>query len=196
MADFGNPVVVGGQFSVLSTEIFFAIVGAQYDQGRAASLAWLLTLFALACSRCSAGCWARSYTTVSGKGDAGVPMALPDGVRGWSLHRAAVDRVHAGGLPVRLRRRLRADLGPRLHAHAGALRTAFALEWGEFGLVWAGTAWNSLFTTLKLAAISAPLTAALGLLIAWLLARTSFRGQGFFEFARCWPSRFPARCWA
>src|SRR5207237_4230956 len=48
MADFGNPVVVGGQFSVLSTEIFFAIVGAQFDQGRAASLAWLLTLFALA----------------------------------------------------------------------------------------------------------------------------------------------------
>jgi iron(III) transport system permease protein len=53
----------------------------------------------------------------------------------------------------------------------------------QFGLVWAGTAWNSLFTTLKLAGISAPLTAALGLLIAWLLARTSFRGQGFFEFS-------------
>lgn len=34
MADFGNPIVVGGQFAVLSTEIFFAIVGAQYDQGR------------------------------------------------------------------------------------------------------------------------------------------------------------------
>jgi iron(III) transport system permease protein len=31
-------------------------------------------------------------------------------------------------------------------------RTAFDLEWGEFGLVWAGTAWNSLFTTVKLAA--------------------------------------------
>ena len=39
--------MVGGQFSVLSTDIFFAIVGAQYDQGRAASLAWVLTLFAL-----------------------------------------------------------------------------------------------------------------------------------------------------
>jgi iron(III) transport system permease protein len=36
MADFGNPIIVGGQFSVLSTEIFFAIVGAQYDQGHAA----------------------------------------------------------------------------------------------------------------------------------------------------------------
>jgi iron(III) transport system permease protein len=47
IADFGNPIVVGGQFSVLSTEIFFAIVGAQFDQGRAATLAWILTLFAL-----------------------------------------------------------------------------------------------------------------------------------------------------
>ena len=28
MADFGNPIILGGQFSVLSTEIFFAIVGA------------------------------------------------------------------------------------------------------------------------------------------------------------------------
>jgi iron(III) transport system permease protein len=61
-------------------------------------------------------------------------------------------------------------------------RTAFDLQWGGHGLVWAGTAWNSLFTTIKLAAIAAPLCAALGLMIAWLLARTSFRGQRVFEF--------------
>ena len=42
MADFGNPLVLGGNFDVLSTEIFFAIVGAQYDQGRAAVLAMVL----------------------------------------------------------------------------------------------------------------------------------------------------------
>ena len=40
--DFGNPLVLGGNFDVLSTEIFFAIVGAQYDQGRAAVLAMVL----------------------------------------------------------------------------------------------------------------------------------------------------------
>ena len=34
IADFGNPIIVGGQYAVLSTDIFFAIVGAQYDQGR------------------------------------------------------------------------------------------------------------------------------------------------------------------
>ena len=63
------------------------------------------------------------------------------------------------------------------------LRTAFDLQWGTHGLVWAGTAWNSLFTTLKLSAIAAPVCAGLGLLIAWLLARTQFAGQRAFEFA-------------
>jgi iron(III) transport system permease protein len=185
MADFGNPVVVGGQFSVLSTEIFFAIVGAQYDQGRAASLAWVLTLFALAVFGLQR--WVlgrRSYTTVSGKGDAGVPMALPPGVRRL---------VHAVALPW-----MAFTLLVYLFAFAGGFvqtwgrdytltlahfRTAFDLEWGAFGIVWAGTAWNSFFTTIKLAAVSAPLTAALGLLVAWLLARTRFRGQGLFEFS-------------
>ena len=185
MADFGNPVVVGGQFSVLSTEIFFAIVGAQYDAGRAASLAWVLTAFALAVFALQRGLLGRrSYTTVTGKGDSGLPMPLPPAVRravrGIALPWMAFTLVvylfaFAGGFVQTWGR----DYTPTL-AH---FRTAFALDWGEFGIVWAGTAWNSFFTTFKLAAIAAPLTASLGLLIAWLLARTEFRGQGAFEFA-------------
>ena len=185
MADFGNPIVVGGQFSVLSTEIFFAIVGAQYDQGRAASLAWILTLFALAVFAIQRAVLGKqNYTTVSGKGDGGVAMPLPRRVR---------QVVNAVALPW-----IAFTLLVYLFAFAGGFvqtwgrdytltlnhfRTAFALEWGSFGLVWAGTAWNSFFTTIKLAAISAPLTAGLGLLIAYLLARTEFRGQGLFEFS-------------
>ena len=184
MADFGNPIVVGGQFAVLSTEIFFAIVGAQYDQGRAASLAWVLTLFALAVFAVQRGLLGRqNFTTVSGKGDAGVPMALPDGVRRlinavalpWIAFTLVVYLfAFAGGFVQTWGR----DYTPTL-AH---FKTAFSLEWGSFGLVWTGTAWNSLFTTIKLAAAAAPMTAGLGLLIAWLLARTRFRGRGLFEF--------------
>nr|WP_235503979.1 MULTISPECIES: iron ABC transporter permease [unclassified Acidovorax] len=185
MADFGNPIVVGGQFSVLSTEIFFAIVGAQYDQGRAASLAWILTFFALTVFAIQRGLLGKqNFTTVSGKGDAGIAMPLPTGVRRV---------VHSIALPW-----MAFTLIVYLFALAGGFvqtwgrdytitlahfRTAFSMEWGEFGIVWAGTAWSSLFTTLKLAAISAPLTATLGIGIAWLLARTEFRGQGAFEFA-------------
>ncbi|MEO6031540.1 MAG: iron ABC transporter permease, partial [Burkholderiaceae bacterium] len=184
IADFGNPIVVGGQFAVLSTDIFFAIVGAQYDQGRAAALALILSGFALVVFAIQRKLVGRgSYTTVSGKCDAGVPMALPDGLqRGivaiavpW-LAFTAVVYVFAflGGFVQTWGR----DYTPTL-AH---FTKAFDIQWGEFGLVWAGTAWNSLFTTLRLAALAAPLCAALGLLIAWLLARTRFKGQGVFEF--------------
>ncbi|AGU48270.1 putative ABC transporter, permease protein [Variovorax paradoxus B4] len=184
IADFGNPVVVGGQFSVLSTDIFFAIVGAQYDQGRAASLAWVLTIFALGVFALQRGVLGRqNYTTVSGKGDAGIAMALPDGVR-RTIHCIALPWIaftavvylfaFAGGFVQ--------TWGRDYSFTLDHFKNAFALEWGQFGLVWAGTAWNSLLTTLKLAGISAPITAALGLLIAWLLARNEFKGQGVFEF--------------
>jgi iron(III) transport system permease protein len=185
IADFGNPIIVGGQYSVLSTDIFFAIVGAQYDQGRAASLALVLTGFALAVFFIQQRVLGRAnYTTVSGKGDAGVAMALPDGVRRLCLSTAGpwllftvVVYVFAfiGGFVQTWGR----DYTPTL-AH---FRTAFDLQWGVHGLVWAGTAWNSLFTTVKLAAIAAPLCAGLGLLISWLLARTQFAGQRAFEFS-------------
>ncbi len=185
IADFGNPVVVGGQYAVLSTDIFFAIVGAQYDQGRAASLALILTGFALTVFFIQQRVLGKtSYTTVSGKGDAGVAMALPDGVRRLCLGVAGpwlaftvVVYVFAfvGGFVQTWGR----DYTPTL-AH---FRTAFDLQWGEHGLIWAGTAWNSLFTTVKLAAIAAPLCAAIGLLISWLLSRTQFMGQRAFEFA-------------
>lgn len=185
IADFGNPIVVGGQYAVLSTDIFFAIVGAQYDQGRAASLALILTLFALIVFFIQRRVLGKTnFTTVSGKGDAGLPMALPDNVRRlatgvagpWLAFTAIVYVfAFAGGFVQTWGR----DYTPTL-AH---FRTAFDLQWGEHGLVWAGTAWNSLFTTLKLAAIAAPICSAIGLTISWLLARTQFRGQGLFEFA-------------
>jgi iron(III) transport system permease protein len=183
MADFGNPIVVGGQYSVLSTEIFFAIVGAQFDQGRAAALALLLTAFALTVFFLQQRVLGRTgYTTVSGKGDAGLPMPLPDGIKRlcaavavpWLGFTVVIYLFAFIGGFVRTWGR---DYTPTLQH----LITAFDLQWGSHGLVWTGTAWNSLFTTLKLAGIAAPITAALGLLIAWLLARTQFVGQRAFE---------------
>jgi iron(III) transport system permease protein len=184
IADFGNPIVVGGQYAVLSTDIFFAIVGAQYDQGRAASLALILTGFALIVFFVQQRLLGRtSYTTVSGKGDAGVAMDLPErvrrlcvGIAGPWLAFTLVVYVFAfiGGFVMTWGR----DYTPTFKHFI----TAFALEWGQHGLVWAGTAWNSLFTTIKLAAIAAPICAAIGLLISWLLARTQFVGQRAFEF--------------
>ncbi len=185
MADFGNPIIVGGQFAVLSTEIFFAIVGAALDPGMAAALALVLTSFALAVffvqRRVLAG---SSFTTVSGKGDAGVAMPLPPvvlqvcrSVAGpWLLFTVVVYVfAFAGGFVQTWGRDFTFTL-----AH---FKTAFDVQVGEFGWVFAGTAWKSLFTTLTLSAMAAPVCAGLGLLMAWLLARTEFRGKAVFEFS-------------
>ena len=132
IADFGNPIIVGGQYAVLSTDIFFAIVGAQYDQGTAASLALILTAFALTVFFIQQRVLGKtSYTTVSGKGDAGMAMPLPDGVRRLCLGVAlpwlaftVVVYVFAfvGGFVQTWGR----DYTPTL-AH---FRTAFDLQWG------------------------------------------------------------------
>jgi len=49
-------------------------------------------------------------------------------------------------------------------------------------MIWAGAGWSSFWTTVKLSAIAAPITAALGLLAAYLLTRQRFAGQSLFEF--------------
>ena len=118
MADFGNPLVLGGNFDVLSTEIFFAIVGAQYDQAQAAILAFVLLFFTLGAFYAQRF-WLgkKSYTTVSGKGDAGVHPHLPKSIcqlclRGGGL----LDAVHATDLRDDLLRQLRQAVGCRFLA--------------------------------------------------------------------------------
>ena len=185
IADFGNPIIVGGQFAVLSTEIFFAIVGAQFDQSRAATLAWILTLFAFAVFAIQRGVVGKKqYTTVSGKGDAGVSMQLPKRLRQvalavtvpWLAFTLVVYVFAFSGGFVKVWGR---DYTFTL-AH---FQTAFGWSWTQGVFQLDGVAWASLWNTVRLAAASAPMTAAVGLLIAWLLARTQFRGQSLFEFS-------------
>lgn len=185
IADFGNPIILGGSYAVLSTEIFFAIVGASLDQGMAAALALVLTAFALTVFFVQRSLLGNtSFTTVSGKGDAGVPMELPTAVRRvcvwvagpWLAFTVVVYLfAFAGGFVKTWGRDYSLTL---MH-----FKTAFDLQIGEHGWLWAGTAWNSLFNTMLLAGIAAPICASIGLLIAWLLARTEFRGKAVFEFS-------------
>ena len=184
LADFGNPIVLGGSFGVLSTEIFFAVVGAQVDFGRAATLALVLLGFALTAfliQRRVLG--TRSYVSMTGKGDAGLQQGLPGWIRRlafavaipWAMLTILVYALALAGGFVKIWGR---DWTPTL-SHFGR---AFAIDWGVNGIVWSGGAWSSLFTTLKLAGVAAPLTAACGLLASWLLTRQRFVGRTALEF--------------
>jgi iron(III) transport system permease protein len=184
MADFGNPLVLGGNFDVLSTEIFFAIVGAQYDQAQAAILALVLLFFTLSAfyaQRFWLG--SKSYTTVSGKGDAGVHPHLPNGLK-YSVYTVAVAWA---AFTILIYATIFYGSFVKLWGVDHTLTfthyvKSFAVGWNEFGIHWIGSAWSSFWTTITISLISAPLTAAIGLLTAYLLVRQDFAGKNGFEF--------------
>ncbi|XAZ26133.1 iron ABC transporter permease (plasmid) [Sinorhizobium sp. B11] len=186
MADFGNPLVLGGSHGVLSTEIFFAVVGSQNDPSRAAVLAMILLCFTLSAFLAQRFWLAgKNFATVTGKGDSGQHIALP---RGVSI------AVHAVVIPWMIF---------TIIVYAMILFGGFVRTWGldntlttehyirafsigfrdDGGLAWTGVAWNSFWTTMEIALISAPLTAAVGLLTAYLIVRQKFAGRNLFEFA-------------
>ncbi len=184
MADFGNPLVLGGNFDVLSTEIFFAIVGAQYDQGRAAVLAMILLFFTLSAFYAQRKFVGRkSYTTISGKGDAGIHPLIPAGLAIpvlviaaiWALFTAVVYGMIVYGSFVEL-------WGVNNTVTFKHYVTAFSVRLEDSGIRWSGAAWDSFWTTIKIAIIAAPLTAIVGLITAYLLTRQSFPGKNSFEF--------------
>jgi iron(III) transport system permease protein len=185
LADFGNPIVLAGNFEVLSTKIFFAVAGAQYDAGRAAVLAIVLlalTLLAFVLQQRWVG--RTSYVTVSGKGDGGAPAALPRRLWLTCFWIAAAFIVFTlmcyaviltGGF---VRDIGRGDMTPSFRHFLDGFR----LEWAARGLLFSGSAWDSLFTTIEVALVAAPLTALVGLLSAYVITRHRFAGRRAFEF--------------
>ncbi len=185
LADFGNPLVLGGNFNVLSTEIYFAIVGAVADPAKAAILAIALlslTLGAFLLQRMWVG--KKSYATVTGKADSGQHAALSSGVRiaayatalPWAAFTAVVYSMIVFGSFVKL-------WGyDNTFTWAHYVR-AFGIKHTAHGWRFSGVAWDSYFTTLQIASIAAPLTAIVGLATAYLLVRQKFFGKDAFEFS-------------
>ena len=183
LADFGNPLVLAGNYELLSIKVFFAVVGAAHDQGRAAVLAFVLLAFTLGAFYAQHRWLGRaSYTTVTGKGDSGLPMPLPKWVERicyavvipWSIFTFVIyGMILAGGLVKAMGRDHTFTLEHFL--------TGFRIDLTS-PQPFAGSAWTSFWTTLEISVLAAPLTGAIGLLTAYLLARQSFAGKRTFEF--------------
>ncbi|WP_455813671.1 ABC transporter permease [Pseudomonas graminis] len=184
MADFGNPMVLGGSHGVLSTEIFFSVVGAQNDPSRAAVLAIILLCFTLSAFILQR-LWlsGKNFATVTGKGDSGQHCGLPRGLRygvyalviPWGLFTLVIyGMILIGGFVQ--------SWGLDSSLTLAHYARAFGFHWNEGQMVWTGVAWNSFWTTMEIALIAAPLTAIVGLLTAWLIVRQKFAGRSTFEF--------------
>jgi iron(III) transport system permease protein len=185
LADFGNPLILGGDFDVLATSIYFAVVGARADRGFAAVLSLILLTAVLAIFLIQRALVSRrGFTTIGGKGQSGSLASLPRWIKvlagvlalPWAaLTLVLYGTVMVGGFVENLG--LNATF--TLRHYAGA----FGIDWADTGLRFTGQAWDPLFTTLALAAIAAPLTGILGIVTAHILQRRRFRGRSAFEFA-------------
>ncbi|ELK3677186.1 iron ABC transporter permease [Vibrio fluvialis] len=178
LADFSNPLVLGGSFDVLATQIYFYIAGAQLDYASASTLGSVLLLFSLAIFVIQY-LWIgqRSYVTISGKayrGDAqDMPASLKLGVT-LTLYVWMVFNVLLYG---------------------SIFFGSFTVNWGVdytltlqnylnlFGNGMSDGAWPSLITTMIYAGVAAPITALFGLLIAYVVVRQQFYGKKVIEFS-------------
>ena len=159
-------------------------MGAQLDQGKAAVYSLILLAFALFAFWLQRKATARkSFVTVSGKGDTGLPSPLPDGVRRtaigvgvpWLALTVVLYGMSIFGAFVKVWGR----------DHTLTLEhfvKAFSIDHGPHGPLFTGAAWHSLLNTLQFSLAAAPLTAIIGILSAYLIARTAFKGQRAFEF--------------
>ncbi len=177
LADFSTPLVLGGSFDVISSQIYFYIAGSQLDYASASTLGTLLLIFSLGIFVIQY-IWIgnRSYVTVSGKSYRGDVQDLPKLMKvfitlfllAWTIFNAVL--------------------------YGSIFYGSFTVNWGvdysltlrNYELLFASGfdsgAWPSLIQTVLFALTAAPITSILGLLLAYITVRREFKGKKTLEF--------------
>ncbi|MFA9498956.1 ABC transporter permease [Mannheimia sp. E30BD] len=177
LADFSTPLVLGGSFDVIATQIYFYIAGSQLDYASASTLGAILLVFSLAIFVIQY-LWIgnRSYVTVSGKSYRGDVQDLPNGMK-WLI---IATLLFWGTFNLVL--------------YGSIFYGSFTVNWGVdytltldnyiklFGQGFSDGGFPSLIQTVLFAAAAAPITALFGLLIAYVTVRRDFKGKKTLEF--------------
>ncbi|WGE57916.1 ABC transporter permease [Actinobacillus equuli] len=177
LADFSTPFVLGGNFDVLASQIYFYLVGTQLDYAAASGLGAILLGFSLLFFLIQYWWIGKgSYVTVSGKGYRGTFQPLPSGLKSLIFCMLA------------------AWVGFTVLLYGSIFYGSFTVNWGVdhsftlenyrklFGQGLDQGGFPSLIQTVLFSLIAAPISAILGLLIAYLLTRRSFVGKQSLEF--------------
>ena len=168
IADFSTPLVLGGSFDVISSQIYFYIAGSQLDYASASTLGTILLIFSLGIFIIQYW-WIgnRSYTTVSGKSYRGDVQELPTTMK-YTI-------TFILGFWVVF----------NVLLYGSIFYGSFTVNWGVnytltlknyitlFGQGFSDGAWPSLIQTVIFAATAAPITALFG---------REFKGKKTLEF--------------
>jgi len=172
LADLGNPLFIAGNKTVLSAQIFLAVIG-EYDYQKASALSLVLiipTLLLFLAQRYYVN--RRSYISVTGK-PSGAQITEKDPFIRWGFNLAA---YLVCAFVVLL--------------YATIIYGSFSFTWGvDFSptlrhwsmVVTRGV--EAILDTTFLSALATPFAAFLGMIIAWLVVRKNFSGKEVLDFS-------------
>ena len=172
IADIGNPIVIGGDFHVLASRVYFQLIGA-YDARSGATLAVILLLPSILAFLMQKY-WVerRSYVSVTGKA-----------ARARIRTRSRGQVLAANVLCTTVCTIIAVFYGM---IFLGALSRLWGIDYTltfvNYQRIFVGLGTKAITDTLQLAAVATPISGIVGIVIAYLLTRVRFRGQGFVEF--------------
>ena len=171
LADLGNPLFISGNRTVLSAQIFLAVIG-EFDYQKASALSLILiipTLLLFMIQRYYVN--RRSYISVTGK-PSGAQITEKDPLIRWGFNIAAYSIC---AFVVLL--------------YATIVYGSFSFTWGvdytptlrHWSMV-VTRGVEAILDTTFLSAMATPFAACLGMVIAWLVVRKNFSGKGVLDF--------------
>lgn len=179
-ADLGNPLLLGGDFPVLSSQIYQTIIG-MYDIPKGAALAVLLLLPAVVMFFAHKALTARmSFSSVGAKGSSRHREVRHRGVQFAAL-------VFVGVITLVICLQYATIL-------AGAFTQLFGINYSFTTKHFVAALTKSrgaLMDTLLLGLVASFLSVTIGLLIAWVVARTRAPGQSLLDFVANLPLAIP-----
>jgi iron(III) transport system permease protein len=172
IADLANPLVLGGDFTVLASRVYIAIAG-EYDVFAGAVLSFILlipslTVFILQKYWVSR----KSVVSVTGK-PSGRTMVVTNPFVRWGLFILA---MFFSCLILLIYGTILVGAFTKLFG----INYAFTLE--HFKYVIFGLGSQAIVDTSKMSLIATPIAGLLGMLIAWLVVRKHFIGRGLLDF--------------
>jgi iron(III) transport system permease protein len=172
LADLGNPILIGGNITVLSTQIWIAING-EHDQQKGAALALVLLLPTLTVFMLQRY-WVsrRSYIAVTGKPTSGAATFVKEPIVRWTFITLTALVL---ALIVALYATIFAGSITKLWGINYALDLTHYVSVFRRGL-------EAIIDTTFLAALATPLAGIAGVVIAFLVVRKTFSGKEAVDF--------------
>jgi iron(III) transport system permease protein len=173
VADFANPMIIGGNYDTLATSIYLQLTGA-YDKSGATAMAVVLLTVSMGLFILEKYWLERkSVATLSGKASRERVLITDASVRKPLVTVCTVIMIFV---------LIMYTLVPfgslfKLWGRDYHLST----KWYEY--IFRNRGYRVFTDSMMLSAIASPLTALLSMLIAWLVVKRKFPGKGFMEFA-------------